>query len=43
MSVNEVSILMNSNLSQNVNFIKIYYKKRQIGIFLENVCNLKNN
>ena len=43
MNVNKKFYPMISSSRQNVNFIKIYYKKHHISIFLENVNKLKNN
>ena len=43
MNVNEILLQMISSWKQNINFIKIYYKKRQISIFTKNVNNSKNN
>ena len=34
---NEILLLMISSWRQIINFIKIYYEKRQISIFLKNV------
>ena len=43
MNVNEIFYLMIPSRWQNVNLVRIYYKKRQISIFLKNVNNSKNN
>ena len=43
MNVNKMLHLMIQSWRQNFNFIKIYYKKGQISIFLENVNNFEYN
>ena len=43
MNVNKKCYLMIPSRRQNVNFIRIYYKKPQISFFFENVNNSKNS
>ena len=43
MNVNTILHLMIPSCRQNVTFMNIYDKKRQISIFLENVNNSDNN
>ena len=43
MNVNRILHLMIPSWRQNIIFMKIYYKKCQTSIFLENVNNTKNN
>ena len=41
MNDNKILYLIIPNWRKNVNFIKTYYKKHQISIFMENVNNSK--
>ena len=43
MNVNKMLHLIIPNRGQDINFIKTYFKKRQISIYLENTNNSKNN
>ena len=43
MRVNKILHLMSPNWRQNLNFIKIYSKKRQFCIFLDNINNSEND
>ena len=43
MHVNKISRLIISSRRQNIDFIKIYYKKFQTLIFLRNINNSKIN